>query len=75
MPKSLRGVDNRSGELATRVKHFRWDREWNQYEMAEYVRVSLRTIKRIEAGEEIGEEMLYRLEKMLKEADKKGRVA
>lgn len=56
--------------LATQLKHYRWQRHWTQVQLALAIGLSSRTIKRVEAGEAVSEESLFRINEYLKPKEK-----
>ena len=51
--------------LKDRVRHYRLERHWSQPELAKRTGLSLRTIKRIEAGEHLSGQTEFDIERFM----------
>lgn len=55
-------------ELGKALKYLRFERNWTQAELAQFVGISRASVIRIEAGESVGDLIRYKLEKKLGKA-------
>lgn len=56
-------------DLKDRVKALRLDKKWSQEEFAERSGLSLRTVKRFEAGETMSEQTIHDIERTLEKEE------
>lgn len=56
--------------LSAQVKEYRFSRGWKQERMAQFLGISVRTIKRIEAGQTPSEMTVYKINQLLNPKEK-----